>query len=179
MRIWSQPSIDLWEWRRQADRPMAQPAHYSVFACRQKGSTNSASSSESSACAWKAIVSIPRPHQTIWRLASTQARGARRWGAPRFAEKEGGPFLREEGLHLFEGRLPTPPILWLRLAVSLAVAAQDWRPSGWRRDLLRRVKSIFVFPIHQRWTTWSRPTFDECDTNRGSPSHYFESATTC
>ena len=58
----------------------AQPAPYSVFACRQKGSTNSASRSESSACAWKANASIPRPHQTICRPGSTQARGARPWG---------------------------------------------------------------------------------------------------
>src|SRR5713226_7178499 len=34
------------------------------------------------------------------------------------------------GLHLFEARSPTPPILCLRFAVSLAVAAQDSRPSG-------------------------------------------------
>jgi len=80
-------------------------------------------------------------------------RAERDRGAARFAEKPGGPFLREEGLPLFEARLPTPPILWLRLAVSLAVAAKDWRPSGWRRDLLRRVKSIFVFSYTSRWAT--------------------------
>src|SRR2546427_5868798 len=34
------------------------------------------------------------------------------------------------GLHLFEARSPTPPILCLRFAVSLAVTTQDSRPSG-------------------------------------------------
>ena len=34
------------------------------------------------------------------------------------------------GLYLFEAQCPTPPILYLRFAESLTVAAQDSRPSG-------------------------------------------------
>src|ERR1700688_5127469 len=34
------------------------------------------------------------------------------------------------GLYVFAAPLPTPPILCLRFAVSLTVAAQDSRPSG-------------------------------------------------
>ena len=52
---------------------------------------------------------------------------------------------------------PFQPILCLRLAVSLAVAAQDSRPSGSHRDLLRSVKSIFVFPLPQGGPLGSGP----------------------
>src|SRR5271169_4244721 len=34
------------------------------------------------------------------------------------------------GLYVFAAQCPTPPILYLRFAASLAVAAQDSRPSG-------------------------------------------------
>src|SRR5438128_4538073 len=34
------------------------------------------------------------------------------------------------GLYLFAAQSPTPPILYLRFTASLAVAAQDSRPSG-------------------------------------------------
>jgi hypothetical protein len=43
------------------------------------------------------------------------------------------------GLYVFAAQLPTPPILYLRFAVSLAVAAQDSRPS---RSLLLSRKAL-------------------------------------
>jgi hypothetical protein len=50
------------------------------------------------------------------------------------------------GLYIFAAQCPTPPILYLRFAGSLAVAAQDSRPSG---SLLLSCKALSSSPSHR------------------------------
>src|SRR5271167_5235257 len=50
------------------------------------------------------------------------------------------------GLYLFAARQPTPPILYLRFTASLAVAAQDSRPSG---SLLLSRKALSSSPSYR------------------------------
>jgi hypothetical protein len=67
------------------------------------------------------------------------------------------------GLYIFAARCPTPPILYLRFTASLAVAAQDSRPSG---SLLLSCKALssstsyrfipahkHLYYTHNHWTT--------------------------
>ena len=46
------------------------------------------------------------------------------------------------GLYIFAAQCPTPPMLYLRFTASLAVAAQDSRPSGSLSGRRRRARAL-------------------------------------
>src|SRR5262249_36816610 len=52
------------------------------------------------------------------------------------------------GLYLFGAQCPTPPILYLRFTASLAVAAQDSRPSGSLLLSCKALSSSTFMPVY-------------------------------
>src|SRR5271169_5502521 len=74
------------------------------------------------------------------------------------------------GLYVFAAQCPTPPILYLRFAASLAVAAQDSRPSG---SLLLSCKALSSSTSYRFIPAHKHPHSTQNARSRGSECNWF------